>query len=92
MRPCRVVKIQNSHSITRDTVLSPTTKKPRAQVMPRIGISTKEACSKVLREGGGRGARVRGREEGEEAEGRGRERRQRGEGGRYRGRGDGKEG
>lgn len=52
IRPCKVVKIQKSHSITLDMVLSPTTKNPRAQLMPRMGTSTKEAWSRVLEDMG----------------------------------------
>lgn len=51
MSPCKVVKILKSHSITLEMVLAPTTKKPRAQLMPRIGTNTKEAWSSVLRLG-----------------------------------------
>ena len=48
MSPCKVVKMQKSHSITLEMVLSPTTKNPRAQLIPRMGTSTKEAWSSVL--------------------------------------------
>lgn len=54
MRPCNVVKMQKSHSITLETVPFPTTKNPRAHVIPKMGTSTSEACSSVLGEEGGK--------------------------------------
>lgn len=43
-----MVKIQKSHSITWEKVLSPTTRKPRAHPTPRMGTSTREAWKRVL--------------------------------------------
>ncbi len=52
MTPWRVVKMQNIHSIMEAMVVSPTTKNPSTQVMPRMGTRTKEAWTRVLWGGG----------------------------------------
>ncbi len=54
MSPCKVVNTQKSHSMIRAAVLSPTTKKPRAHVIPRTGTRTNEAWRRVLEGGVGR--------------------------------------
>ena len=50
--PCSVVHTKNTHSTIVEYISVPTTKNPRIQVNPRVGIRMKEACKSELKNRG----------------------------------------